>query len=149
MDSVKEWLIHQVESTIQQLDPEWTWSGGIGNVSPRAYFSKYGVRDYIRIIAIIGAYALIVRPLLEKVMSKLRDRATGQGKGPTPIAVDLPAWEKDPTLAPDGTIKPEDPTSDDPFDWGAKARRRQREIKRAIETREQDDEDAEINKYLD
>ena len=153
LSSLHARYVSVVEQLGRQLDPEYSYTAY--SFSPRAYLSSYGVRDYIRIVAIIGAYALIVRPLIEKVMSWLRDRATAQGKGPTPIAVDLPAWEKDAMLSGDGTLQHapaaggDDGTSRDPFDWGARARKRHIQAQRERETPRQDAEDAEIDRYLD
>lgn len=157
LDSVHARYVAIVESLGKQLDPNYTYTSY--SFSPRGYLSQYSVRDYIRIVAIIGAYALIIRPLVEKLMSWLRDRATAQGKGPTPVAVDLPDWERDAVLSSDGELaRAHDSQSSaiggrakakDPFDWGANARRRHRDAQIARENQRQDAEDAEIDKYLD
>lgn len=131
-----------VEFFGKQLDPDFVYEPA--SLSPRHYFAQYSARDYIRIVIIVGAYALIIRPLLEKGMSRLRDRATERGDGPQPIPVDLPAWQQQ----QQGN---DDDDNDDNLDWGAKLRRRAREAQakkdREAEAEEMRDED--LDKYLD
>lgn len=125
-----------VEFFGKQLDPEYTYEP---NFSPKNYFAQYSIQDYLRIVIYVGAYALIIRPLFEKTMRKLRD-ASNEGKGPQPIAIELPAWQtKDEKKEEDG------------LDWGAKIRRRAREAQAEKDASAADNEmeDSELDKYLD
>lgn len=125
-----------VEFFGKQLDPDYVYEP---NFSPKNYLSQYGFRDYIRIIIYVGAYALIIRPLAEKGMRKLRD-ASNDGQGPQPIPIDLPAWQaKDAQTEATG------------LDWGAKIRRRAREAQEKADADAADHEmlDSELDKYLD
>lgn len=126
-----------VEFFGKQLDPDFIYEP---NFSPRNYFSQYGPKDYIRVVVIVGAYALIIRPLLEKGMQKLKDRATAQGSGPQPIPVDLPAWQNK-----------NESDEDTGLDWGARLRRKAREAqaKKDAEAEDNEMEDSELDKYLD
>ncbi|CCG83434.1 protein of unknown function [Taphrina deformans PYCC 5710] len=126
-----------VEFFGKQLDPDFVYEP---NFSPRNYFAQYGTKDYIRVVIIVGAYALIIRPLIEKGMQKLKDRATAQGQGPQPIPVDLPAWQGKNAEA-----------EDEDLDWGARLRRRAREAQAKQDAEAEDTEmlDSELDKYLD
>lgn len=127
--------VNAVEYLGKQIDPSFTYAPSF---SPRSYFAKYTVQDYIRIVIIVGAYALIIRPLMEKGMQKLRDSANN-GAGPQPIAIDAPAWQQD------------DESAEVAMDWGAKIRKRAREAQAAKDAAAVDDEmkDSELDKYLD
>lgn len=125
-----------VEFFGKQLDADYEYQP---NFSPKSYFAQYGMKDYIRIVIIVGTYGLIIRPLIEKTMKKLRD-AANSGKGPQPIPVELPAWE---------SKDAEDEASG--LDWGAKIRRRVKEAqaKKDAEAEDKEMNDSELDKYLD
>lgn len=125
-----------VEFFGKQLDPDYVYEP---NFSPKNYFAQYGIRDYLRIVIYVGAYALIIRPLAEKVMRKLRD-ASNEGKGPQPIPIELPAWQSRDAKA-----------EDEGLDWGARIRRRAREAQAQKDASAADNEmeDSELDKYLD
>lgn len=127
-------FVSAVEYLGKQLDPDFTYQPSF---SPKSYFAKYTVKDYIRIIIIVGAYALIIRPLMEKGLRKLRDQAN-DGAGPQPVPIDPPAWQRDHEVEEAG------------LDWGAKIRKRAREAqKKKDEVVDQEMEDSELDKYLD
>lgn len=132
-------LVAVINALGQQLDPDFRYD--LPTLSPVGYLSQYTLKDFIRIVIIIGAYALIIRPLMERTMQKLKDRAEAKGNGPQPIPVEMPAWEKETTS--------EDAAAD--MDWGARLRKKARAAQKEREAAHPDDEmaDSELDKYLD
>ncbi len=131
MEFLGEKVIQTIESLGRQLDPEYKFKF---NISPKAYFAQYSAKDYIRVVILIGAYSLIIRPFLEKGMKWLRDRPSNTA--PIPVPIDVPAWED---LDDDSCV--------DKMDWGRTLRKRAREQEKDREV--EDDDVAELDRYLD
>jgi hypothetical protein len=133
-DFVAGKLVAGINTLGQQLDPDFRYD--LPTLSPVGYLSQYTLKDFIRVVIIIGAYALIVRPFMERSMQKLKDRAEAKGQGPQPIPVEMPAWEKE---------------HDDALDWGSKLRKKARQAQKEREAAHPDDElpESELDKYLD
>lgn len=134
LSRIFQYFTQTVEHLGKQLDPDFTYQPSF---SPKSYFAQYTVKDYIRIVIIVGAYSLIIRPFMESTMRKLRDRAN-DGQGPQPIPIDPPAWQRD------------GDHEEEVLDWGAKIRKRAREAQRIKDNAEdQEMDDSELDKYLD
>lgn len=137
MSSLYNIFVRAVEHLGQQLDPDYKFQLG----SPSNYFSQYEVKDYIRVVIMVGAYALIIRPLIEKFMNWARDRdAKSGGTGAEPggaraIPVELPAWQD----------ASDDEEVDGKLEWGKRLRKRvkaaQREAEKSVDTDAQDERD--------
>ncbi|KAF2668668.1 DUF1531-domain-containing protein [Microthyrium microscopicum] len=119
-------------------------------------FKSLTVKDAIRLVIVIGAYALIIRPLLLKLGARIqnqqheRDAAEGLGPdGATPIDP-LTGRPKEKFAIPgvDSESDEEDEDKLDPVkgEWGRTARTRQRKVvRRALELKEQLGEEDDID----
>ena len=121
-------------------------------------FYRMTPEKYIRLVAIIGAYALI-RPYMMKLGSRFQTKEHEKEVDPIEMAAAA-------AISPNslrGQVKvPEDSDEDEAEaqvtggDWGKKARKRQRQmVKRILETEEklrreqqEDDEDKDIEEFL-
>jgi hypothetical protein len=121
-------------------------------------FYRMTPEKYIRLVAIIGAYALI-RPYVVKLGSRFQTKEHEKEVDPTEMAAAA-------AISPNslrGQVKvPEDSDEDEAesqvtgADWGKKARKRQRQmVKRILEAEEkqrreqqEDDEDKDIEEFL-
>jgi hypothetical protein len=131
-----------------------TWAGNFSRNTSEA-FSRLTLKDYIRLIIIMGGYALL-RPYIMKIGAKLqmrqheKDAATGMGEiHPNELRgkVEIPGLDEE-------TDDEDDESA--PADWGRTARVRQRKfIREALEKEEQRlreqfeaEDDKDIAEYL-
>jgi Protein trafficking PGA2 len=117
-------------------------------------FSRMTLEKYIRLIVIVGAYALL-RPYILKLAGKQQTKEHEKGIDvkdmPSP-AVGLPRSLRDQVQVPEDSDDEEATGAD----WGKKARRRQRQVVRKIleadeklrKEKEGDDEDKDIEEFL-
>lgn len=121
-------------------------------------FSRMTPEKYIRLVAIIGAYALI-RPYVMKLGSRFQTKEHEKEVDPTEMAAAA-------AISPNslrGQVKVPEDSSDDEAEaqatganWGKKARKLQRQmVKRILEAEEnlrreqqEDDEDKDIEEFL-
>jgi hypothetical protein len=139
-----------LSSIISRLRTYWS------NLTTQTHsaFQRMEPKDYIRLVVIMCAYALIIRPLLLKLGAKYQqqqhDRDEKEGKlGPNDLRekIAIPGvdsdTESDEEEGKADTVKGE---------WGRKARVRQRRVvRRALEVKEQlglEDDDEDIKEFL-
>jgi hypothetical protein len=126
-----------------------------GNLTTQTHnaFERMQPQDYIRLVVIIGAYALIIRPLLLKLGAKHQamqhetDAKEGQADHDIREKIAIPGVDSD------SESDEEDGKADAvQGEWGRKARVRQRKVvRKALELKEQvglEEDCADIKEFL-
>ncbi|KAI9866895.1 MAG: hypothetical protein M1813_000837 [Trichoglossum hirsutum] len=110
-----------------------TWAGNLQrNVSNSV--SRLSLKDYIRIVILIGGYALL-RPYLLKLAEKFQTRDLEREFNPGEMTSNtaMPANSlRDHVQVPEDTDDEGEETSATGADWGRTARRRQRKMIRMV-----------------
>jgi hypothetical protein len=145
-------MADQLVSTVKQWGNNFVSQVGIA-------YSNMTPEKYIRLIAIVGAYALL-RPYIMKFGSRFQSREHEKDVDEDEMAA---AAAISPNSLRGQVQVPEDSDSEEDedgkptgADWGKKARRRQRQlVRRVLEAEEQlrreqqeDDEDKDIQEFL-
>jgi hypothetical protein len=118
-------------------------------------FSQITLEKYIRLVLIVGAYALL-RPYVLKLAGKQQTKEHEKDiyvKDMASPAEKLPNSLRDQVQVPEDSDEGEEATG---ADWGKKARKRQRQMVRKIleadeklrKEKEGDDEDKDIEEFL-
>jgi hypothetical protein len=150
---------------MSQFDPDQiaatlnTWMNNFTNQTHSA-FARLTPKDIFRMIAVVGAYALIIRPLLIRLGAKIQAQQHERDSKDTPEEVQtidprtgLPRKMAIPGVDSDSDEDMEGIKADPQVgEWGRKARLRQRRIvRKAMEVREGEllaDDDDDIKEYL-
>jgi hypothetical protein len=134
-----------IPSTLQ------TWASNFQR-NATASFTNLKPKDYIRIIIIVGAYSLIVRPMLARLGSRIQAKQHSQSES------DPSSTEQSNEAVGIAALDPDSESDDDggkgrvrTGEWGRKARLRQRRfLRKALEVDDggADDSDEEIKEFL-
>ncbi|KAI9774358.1 MAG: hypothetical protein M1840_004252 [Geoglossum simile] len=134
-----------------------TWAGNFQrNVSDSV--SQLSLRDYIRIVIILGGYALL-RPYLLKLGGKFQAKDHERGLDPEEMSsgAAMPINSlRGQVRVPEDTEEEDDGGSGTGAEWGRTARRRQRDMIRKIlegeekrKAEEAEDSDKDIEEFLE
>ncbi|KAH0560034.1 hypothetical protein GP486_003445 [Trichoglossum hirsutum] len=133
-----------------------TWAGNLQrNVSNSV--SRLSLKDYIRIVILLGGYALL-RPYLLKLAGKFQARDHERELSPNEMTSDaaMPASSLRNRIQVPEDTDDEDESSAAGVDWGRSARRRQRKvIRKLLEAEEKrlaeegEDSDKDIEEFLE
>ena len=118
-------------------------------------FSRLSVYDYIRLVIIVGAYALL-RPYLLKLAARAQQRGHERELDPDEVAASTKMSAnslRGNVHVPEDTDSESEDDSKKATDWGKKARRRQRKVIRNLledeEKRRKEEDDVESDKEIE